>query len=439
MKGFPTNTHGTEGSAARRSGGRGLLTLRRHVQIWVVAVVCAAATWSVWSATTVAASPHQLYLATILVVLAIAYLELTQQVEKRRRLLRAKSSTMNMISVWLLPAAMLLSPRLIVPIVILLYVHYWFRVGRPAEQPVYRAVYTASGAVLMCLSVSAVVGGLMPTTGDLPAGFTGVAVVAVAIVVFRAVNAVVIGSALLLTTPDPKPSVILGSWFGNVVEFASLILGGVTAICLDRDPWFAVLVLPAVFLLQHHALLRELIEAATTDVKTELLNASAWRQLAEQELATARRRSTNAAIFVIDMDHFKRINDAHGHLGGDVALRAVGEALADEFRGNDAVGRFGGEEFVALVPGVDAQTAIGVADRVRRRIASLQIRAEVIPQDSPLRVTASIGVAVSGEHGEQLDELLHAADRALYDAKDAGRNVSRLAATDTVARRSEAA
>jgi diguanylate cyclase (GGDEF)-like protein len=188
------------------------------------------------------------------------------------------------------------------------------------------------------------------------------------------------------------------------------------------------LVLPAVFLLQHHALIRELVEAATTDVKTELLNAASWRQLAEQELATARRRRSSAAVFVIDMDYFKRINDEYGHLGGDAALRAVGEALADEFRGHDAVGRFGGEEFVALVPGVDAETASGVGERVRRRIESLRITSDVITSAEPLTVTASIGVAVTGTHGDTLDELLHAADRALYVAKDAGRNAVRVAA-----------
>jgi diguanylate cyclase (GGDEF)-like protein len=109
-------------------------------------------------------------------------------------------------------------------------------------------------------------------------------------------------------------------------------------------------------------------------------------------------------------------------------LRAVGEALADEFRGHDAVGRFGGEEFVALVPGVDVETASGVAERVRRRIESLRITSDVISSAKPLTVTASIGVAVTGTHGDTLDALLHAADRALYVAKDAGRNAVRLAA-----------
>ncbi len=265
-----------------------------------------------------------------------------------------------------------------------------------------------------------------------PSGIGAVAAIAVAIVIFRIGNTALISVAVRLTSPSASRSALFGSWFENGLEFSTLVLGGVTAVCLAREPWLTVLVLPAVFLLQHHALIRELVEAATTDVKTELLNAASWRQLAEQELATARRRKSNVAVFVIDMDHFKRINDEYGHLGGDAALRAVGEALAEEFRGYDAVGRFGGEEFVALVPGVDMETATGVAERVRRRIESLRIASDVITSTQPLTVTASIGVAVRGPHGDTLDELLHAADRALYVAKDAGRNSVCLAASPQV-------
>jgi diguanylate cyclase (GGDEF)-like protein len=307
-------------------------------------------------------------------------------------------------------------------------VHTWIRVGRPSDQPTYRAVYSASAYMLPALAISAALGALGFPQMALPDGIALLGAIAVGIVIFRIGNAALVSVAVRLTSPSAGRSALFGSRFDNGLEFGTLVLGGITAICLAREPWLAVLVLPAVFLLQHHALIRELVEAATTDVKTELLNAASWRQLAEQELATARRRRSSAAVFVIDMDYFKRINDEYGHLGGDAALRAVGEALADEFRGHDAVGRFGGEEFVALVPGVDVETASGVAERVRRRIESLRITSDVISSAKPLTVTASIGVAVTGTHGDTLDELLHAADRALYVAKDAGRNAVRLAA-----------
>ena len=135
------------------------------------------------------------------------------------------------------------------------------------------------------------------------------------------------------------------------------------------------------------------------------------------------------AVLVIDMDRFKHINDTYGHLAGDTALKAVGEALADELRGYDAVGRFGGEEFVAMLPGVDGPTARGVAERIRRRIEALTVQVEQVSGGSGLMtVTASIGVAAAPGASADLDDLLRAADGALYVAKDEGRNAVRLAA-----------
>ena len=251
------------------------------------------------------------------------YLEFTSQVEKRRRLLSAKSSTMNMNSVWMLPAAIVLAAGMPACFIALVCVHTWIRVGRPSDQPKYRAVYSASAYVLPALPFPWRSNARLPADDpsrwhrspgcrrscdrDLPGWQHGADQCG--------------GPA---DVPVCGKSTLFGSWFDNGLEFGTLVLGGITAICLAREPWLAVLVLPAVFLLQHHALIRELVEAATTDVKTELLNAASWRQLAEQELATARRRRSSAAVFVIDMDYFKRINDEYGHLGGDAALRAVG-------------------------------------------------------------------------------------------------------------------
>jgi len=427
LKGRTTISLARQTPAVRRSGGRGFLSTPKVAQSWVALVVVSAVVLTAWVLISDPARGAHLYLAGILAVLAGGYLEFTSQVEKRRRLLSAKSSTMNMNSVWMLPAAIMLPPGMAACFIALVCAHTWIRVGRPSDQHKYRAVYSASAYVLPALAISVALRALGFPPMTLPDGIALLGAVAVAIMIFRVGNTGLISVAVRLTSPSAGKSTLFGSWFENGLEFGTLVLGGITAICLAREPWLAVLVLPAVFLLQHHALIRELVEAATTDVKTELLNAASWRQLAEQELATARRRRSSAAVFVIDMDYFKRINDEYGHLGGDAALRAVGEALADEFRGHDAVGRFGGEEFVALVPGVDAETASGVGERVRRRIESLRITSDVITSAEPLTVTASIGVAATGTHGDTLDELLHAADRALYVAKDAGRNAVRLA------------
>jgi diguanylate cyclase (GGDEF)-like protein len=190
------------------------------------------------------------------------------------------------------------------------------------------------------------------------------------------------------------------------------------------EPWLTPLVLMPMILLQRGALIRELETVASTDSKTGLLNAIAWEQLAQRELSRSTRDSLKVAIMIIDLDRFKAVNDVYGHLVGDVVLREVGRCLIAELRDYDTVGRFGGEEFVALLPDVGAFEAGVIAERVRARINTLQMSvlspSTEVNSDSIL--SASIGVACFPQDGVELQELLHASDAALYVAKNGGRN-----------------
>jgi len=125
---------------------------------------------------------------------------------------------------------------------------------------------------------------------------------------------------------------------------------------------------------------------------------------------------------LVDVDHFKRVNDSHGHLIGDEVLRTLAAELRQQVRESDVVGRFGGEEFTVLLPRTDAAGAYGIAERLRTSAGRLS----VAPADARINVTVSIGVAVLGQHGKDLFELLAAADVALYRAKDAGRDQVRV-------------
>lgn len=358
----------------------------------------------------------------LLVLLSVAYFEVSRQVEHRRRLFTPDgSSHMDMTSVWSLAGAVVLPRGLAAVLVVVLYVQLWARAWRSVDGVrLYRVANTGAVVALTCGAVSTAAAALNP---DRP---VALGTLVLAVIVYRVVNAAFISVAVRLNSGTSNPAALLGSVADNAVEFATLALGAVTAVALIRVPWFAVMVLPAVFLLQYHALLRDLVQAATVDAKTELLNASAWRQLAQRELTRAQRQHTSTAVLVIDMDRFKQINDTYGHLAGDTALKAVAESLADELRDYDAVGRFGGEEFVALLPAADDTIARQVAERLRRRIESSDITVQ--GRDGPLRlqVTASVGVA-SERGGAELDALLHAADEALYAAKRAGRNTVRVA------------
>ena len=138
----------------------------------------------------------------------------------------------------------------------------------------------------------------------------------------------------------------------------------------------------------------------------------------------ARRHDRPLSIVMLDIDHFKSINDNHGHAAGDKVLAGVATTMRDRLRTEDWVGRLGGEEFLALLPDVDADGAAVVADELRHSIEAIGVR----HQDQVIRVTASVGWArLEGDEG--YEELLRRADDALYAAKRAGRNATRGAAT----------
>ena len=171
--------------------------------------------------------------------------------------------------------------------------------------------------------------------------------------------------------------------------------------------------LPPVILLQRSLLHQQLRTAARTDAKTGLLNAVAWQREADGWVRRARRAGVPAAVLLVDIDHFKRVNDRYGHLAGDELLAATASTLVSHVRAGDVLGRFGGEEFVALLPGAGQEQAVWIAERLRERV-----RVIAIPSlGAEATVTVSIGVAALGRDGNELFELLAAADAALYRAK----------------------
>jgi diguanylate cyclase (GGDEF)-like protein len=161
-----------------------------------------------------------------------------------------------------------------------------------------------------------------------------------------------------------------------------------------------------------------LAEASRTDALTGLLNRRGFLAAWEAEAARSRRSGRPTTLVLADLDGFKAVNDAAGHLAGDELLRRAARALAAEIRAQDVVGRWGGEEFNLLLPETALAGGVEVAEKLRRSIA--EVRADPAG-GGPLRVTASFGVA---EHapGERLERTVAAADAALYRAKAAGRD-----------------
>ncbi|WP_159668296.1 GGDEF domain-containing protein [Andreprevotia sp. IGB-42] len=158
----------------------------------------------------------------------------------------------------------------------------------------------------------------------------------------------------------------------------------------------------------------QLMELANTDGLTGIPNRRHFLFLAERLQAIA-ARGPRPALLIIDVDHFKQINDARGHMAGDVVLRAITHAIADVLRGGDTLGRLGGDEFAVLLPESDSHAAGEVASRIVKCVRQL-----VIPEFGPAP-TLSIGMAVFTQ-GDSVSEVMRRADQALYAAKRAGRN-----------------
>jgi diguanylate cyclase (GGDEF)-like protein len=162
-----------------------------------------------------------------------------------------------------------------------------------------------------------------------------------------------------------------------------------------------------------------LLEQATHDPLTGLYNRGAILLILERELDRARRQNSSVAVMLVDLDHFKDVNDSLGHQAGDRALAETARLMKDSMRSYDSLGRYGGEEFLVITPGVGALCAEALAERLRSNLA----KHTIMLSEQSVTVTCSVGVAVSEQLGEPLlDKVIRTADAALYRAKAAGRN-----------------
>lgn len=163
--------------------------------------------------------------------------------------------------------------------------------------------------------------------------------------------------------------------------------------------------------------------ARDTDELTGLRNRRATRTIANAELAQTQRTGRDLSIVLLDIDHFKPVNDRYGHQSGDLALQRIALTLTEAVRPHDIVGRWGGEEFILLLPETELATALVIAERIRARVAATAIR---LADEVELPLTVSLGVSSTAQAGDnQLDALVHRADLALYRAKTNGRNCVR--------------
>jgi diguanylate cyclase (GGDEF)-like protein len=358
----------------------------------------------------------QLETFAMLAVLAAVQTEVSRRVERQRRIL-STSGHINMASVWLLPAGLLLPPQLTTLLGTGLYLYLARRSWsgtRPGET--HRVIANSATGILSAFAAG--------TTAQV-IDADSVTTVCAAALAFFVTNAALTTMGLYLAAPSENTlRSSLGSVDDNLMELSTLCVGGLVVAVLPYQPLLSLLVVLPLLVLQRSALVKQLEEMATTDQKTQLLNAVTWQNSANREVSRIEREGGSFGALMIDLDFFKRINDTYGHLAGDDVLKAVASLVKSETRAHDLAGRFGGEEFVALLTSSTKAEAAQTAERIRQLVSELVIDTRNNEGEAVVieNQTASIGVAEFPLDGSTLDEIMAAADAAVYAAKHSGRN-----------------
>ena len=355
--------------------------------------------------------PGDLRLCAVLVGCGAASVELTRRAGEREGLVQ------DVYAIWDLPAAVLLPPlyALVIPLPRAVLTEWRIRRTLP-----HRRAYSTAAEGLSCAAASMAFRFAMPALagpgGHAPAWITLAAGCGLVSMAVRA--CLILPPVIATAAPGTRlHSLILGRE-AVCNQTTELCLAVLTAFAAAHSTLALVVALPLVIVLQRSLRHAALAAAARTDAKTGLLNAGAWQREAAVEVTRARAQAP-LAVAIADIDHFKAVNDTHGHLAGDAVLAAVSAAMRDLLRDSDLCGRFGGEEFALLLPRTTTAQALEITERIRQGISQL-----VIPWDgtAAIRVTISIGVTLPSSARRTLDDLLAAADHALYQAKRGGRD-----------------
>ncbi|NDL57443.1 GGDEF domain-containing protein [Phytoactinopolyspora mesophila] len=418
--------------AGRWCKGWALWGLPVPVRVLVVVVNILAITLAVITAFFAPVENVDLMRFALLAGCALGAIELTRHVERRRTFAhRPHVAYIDSTAVWMVAAVIVLPPVLASILVVTIRVVVWLRVkGRKAVP--YRWIYSSSTVLLGVQAAILILAVGLRSYPGLPGGtfLVGLAdlgVIMLAAAASWAVNFLLILAAVAAFNPQASVADLFSNFSEQILEAGAAALGILVAIVLVANP-VAVPVVLVVLAAMHRGLLVSQYEhAARIDSKTGLATAGRWHDFAEDMLARARHHQTSLGVLIVDLDHFKSINDTYGHPFGDKALRAVADELRSEVRELDACGRWGGEEFAVVLPDVGTEDNVHrIAERIRLRIQSIFLDPPAGTGDA-VNITASVGgVFHEADDTTSMDDLILAADSALYEAKNDGRNTVRL-------------
>jgi diguanylate cyclase (GGDEF)-like protein len=366
--------------------------------------------------------PHDVELFGVLLVFGAISVELT------RREGEATEFTKDVHGIWHIPIAILLPPVycMLSPILKMLLIQW-----RVNPKPLHRRIFTAAAVGLSGGAASVLwhaVAPRLPTgaeAGPTVHWLSWATMAAACAVLKSAVDLMLV--VIAVKGSDHSVNMRERQFARDPLynDLAELAVGTLLAVLIAATgTWvLAVLALPLVTLLHRSLRHAQLSDAARLDAKTGLLNAVTWQREARAELVRAAHNGGPVTLAILDIDHFKQVNDAHGHLTGDNILITLSGVFRRQLRVYDILGRFGGEEFTILFPRTDADDAKQIAERLRSTIAGMAFVSSGYQNISEqVSITVSIGLATTVSAHTDLDELIVAADAALYRAKARGRN-----------------
>lgn len=383
---------------------RGYITLAGGA--WLTATLVALATTPV--------RPRDLLTFAVLLVCG------TVAVEAQRRQGEPSGLSKDLLSAWWLPIAFVLPPAYSLLAPIWFMGLYQLRVRRsPPHRRVFNVFAIGLTNAATCLTFAALLAAwgaprVLPGDSVLVWAVAGLLCALLATVL----GDLIVATAIKLASPEETWRQLLGSRESLTIDVGELCLGVMLAVLASLNPGLLLVAVVPVVLLQRILLHDQLTAAARTDPKTGLLNALAWEREAAIEISRATRTGSPLSVMLVDLDHFKRVNDRYGHLAGDDVLRGVARVLREQTREYDSCARFGGDEFAILLPNSDQVDARQTGQRILQHVDGIQ----VIAGDDAIGTSVSIGIAALSHTGQGVTDLLAAADLALYRAKSAGRH-----------------
>jgi diguanylate cyclase (GGDEF)-like protein len=312
-------------------------------------------------------------------------------------------------------AALILPPELVVLVAVGQHVPEWIR----QRYPWFIQTFNTANVVLSGLAAWAVKDVLGRAGWHLmgSAAVSSVAVAAAAVTAYIAVNHGLLARMLWLARGHDASASGLFSLDGLVTDGAVASVGIGVAFALLHEPALVVTAILPLLLIQRAVAVPTLRQQAFTDHKTELLNSRGIDQAARSEFARARRAGGTLSMLICDIDDLRGINNRYGHLQGDAALAAVGDAFRAVLRPYDLCARFGGDEFLVVLPETTQDAAVTVAERIQRELESHPVETHL----GTFHVSLSVGTASLHDDDTRIGNLIERADDAMYEAKSAGR------------------